>query len=121
MGIVDDQVYLDEFSEIQSNIHAPTIRRVFEIARIEYGRVDFGLVDGKPQFYEINFNSNIQTISSKTVIDARKQTVDFVLDRYVSSIADLSSSITGSINNISDPEITACRFRPWRNYAPQRY
>ena len=35
------------------------IARAFEIAGIEYGRADFSLVDGKPQFFEINTNPGL--------------------------------------------------------------
>jgi len=121
MGIVADQVYLDEYSIVEQNAFAEEVKTVFTIAGIEYGRVDFGVVSGRPQFYEINFNSNFQTISPSSVIGARKKTVELVLDRHIANLAALSSSSGCAINNIVDPEITAFRLRPWRNYAPQRY
>lgn len=36
--------------------YGPELARVFELAGVEYSRVDFGLVGGKPQIYEINTN-----------------------------------------------------------------
>jgi hypothetical protein len=41
---------------VKENWHADVLRRVFEIAGIEYGRADWGIVGGKVQVYEINTN-----------------------------------------------------------------
>ena len=36
-----------------------TVQRVFEIAAIEYGRIDYALVDGRPCVWEINTNPTL--------------------------------------------------------------
>lgn len=41
---------------LQSNAYVDQAKKVFDLANVEYGRVDFSLVGGKPQFYEVNFN-----------------------------------------------------------------
>ncbi|MBZ5602246.1 MAG: hypothetical protein LAO79_08070 [Acidobacteriia bacterium] len=46
--IQEQMVYLLE------NPHAGWVRQVFEMARIEYGRLDYGVHDGRPQAWEIN-------------------------------------------------------------------
>jgi hypothetical protein len=48
------KVFEQEF--VKGNWNADVLRRVFEIAGIEYGRADWGMVGGKPQIYEINTN-----------------------------------------------------------------
>ncbi|MCK5663018.1 MAG: hypothetical protein KAI17_06000 [Thiotrichaceae bacterium] len=52
----DDALYTDEQSMIYENAYQDVISKVFSIANIDYGRVDFGLVNGKVQIYEINTN-----------------------------------------------------------------
>lgn len=49
-------LYEEEQEMIVSNAFENEIRKVFEVANIEYGKVDFGLVNGKVQIYEINTN-----------------------------------------------------------------
>src|SRR4029079_4666966 len=39
---------------------AEILSKAFEIAGVEYGRVDYGLVDGRPQIYEINSNPDLK-------------------------------------------------------------
>jgi hypothetical protein len=48
------KVFEQEF--VKGNWNADVLRRVFEIAGIEYGRADWGMAGGKPQIYEINTN-----------------------------------------------------------------
>ena len=35
------------------------LRRVFAVAGVDYGRVDYGVLDGVPQVWEINLNPTI--------------------------------------------------------------
>ena len=39
---------------MRENPHAEAVREVFEIARIRYGRIDYGIRDGRLQTWEIN-------------------------------------------------------------------
>jgi hypothetical protein len=49
-------LYDDELRIVQDNPYGSAVTKAFEIAGIEYGRVDFGIVGGEPQIYEINTN-----------------------------------------------------------------
>lgn len=121
IDIIEEHFYAQELELLERNAFEDQVRRVFEIANIEYGRVDFGLVDGEPQFYEINFNPEFRTMEAKSLVEQRKQNVLFAVKRRVQHIAQLDAQQSGSVGNLSDPDITAFRLRPWRNYAPQRY
>ena len=44
----------EEMQYMRNNPHENWLRRVFSIAGIEYGRVDYGVLDGRPQLWEIN-------------------------------------------------------------------
>jgi hypothetical protein len=49
----------EELGYISENPHESTLRRAFEIAGIDYGRADYGVVDGRVQIYEINTNPHL--------------------------------------------------------------
>lgn len=44
----------EEEEYMRSNPHLPWLKKVFDRAAIEYGRVDYSLLDGRPQLWEIN-------------------------------------------------------------------
>lgn len=58
-GVASEERYAAELESINEVPHAETVKRVFELANIEYGRVDIGLYQGRPQFYEINTNPTV--------------------------------------------------------------
>ena len=58
-AIAPAELYDEEYSFVRDNPYGPIMRRVFEIAGIDYGRVDFGLVGGQPQVYEVNSNPHL--------------------------------------------------------------
>jgi hypothetical protein len=43
----------------RENPHAAWLARVFDLAGIEYGRVDYGVAGGEPQVWEINLNATL--------------------------------------------------------------
>ena len=47
-----------------SNPHAAQLREIFDIAGIEYGRIDYGVAGGRVQEYEINTNPTVISLSS---------------------------------------------------------
>jgi hypothetical protein len=59
VGITPDDLYEEEFRMIRDNPHGGEIARAFEIAGLDYGRADFGLVGGRAQIYEINSNPQV--------------------------------------------------------------
>lgn len=56
LGLANDELYAEEQELVRNNPYADAVKPAFDLAGIEYGRVDFGIVDGKPQIYEINNN-----------------------------------------------------------------
>ncbi|AVX02711.1 hypothetical protein MXMO3_00163 [Maritalea myrionectae] len=121
IDIVDPVFYDKEAEDLEQNAYAEIAGQVFDIAQIEYGRADFGLVDGRPQFYEINFNPEFRTTESTSKVPQRKQNVARAVEQRFKDVAALDRPATQSQPNISNPELTAFRWRFWRNYAPQRY
>jgi tetratricopeptide (TPR) repeat protein len=58
-GVAPMELYDEELEILRTNPFAQSMKDVFENAEIDYGRVDFGLVDDRPCVYEINTNPAI--------------------------------------------------------------
>ena len=58
-GLADEELYAEELQMMRHNTLPENVERAFEIANIDYGRLDFGLVDGRPCIYEINTNPQL--------------------------------------------------------------
>lgn len=67
-GRNDDDTVNSELEFLRDESHLDVIRHVMSLAHIDYGRVDFGLADDKPQIWEINTNpcvaSQLATMTS---------------------------------------------------------
>jgi hypothetical protein len=46
----------EEYGYVTANPHEAELREIFRRARIEYGRIDYAMLDGVPQVWEINTN-----------------------------------------------------------------
>lgn len=57
----------EEKHYIESNPHERQLRRLFQIAGISYGRIDYGILDGRLQVWEINTNPNIMGPISSSI------------------------------------------------------
>jgi hypothetical protein len=57
--VVNDDVSAEEARFLESNPDSERIAEIFRIARIDYGRIDYGWAKGKLQTYEINLNPTI--------------------------------------------------------------
>lgn len=49
----------EELAYVKSNPHRDQLDEIFDLARIDYGRVDYGLANGRVQAWEINTNPMI--------------------------------------------------------------
>lgn len=71
-GVATPELYDEEYSMVAENPYAAAVKPAFDLAGIDYGRVDFGVVGGKPQIYEINSNPHVE-LRPKTVRSARRE------------------------------------------------
>jgi len=60
LGIATPELYEEEHRIVREDPYGPVVAQAFDIAGIDYGRVDFGLVGGRVQVYEINTNPDIK-------------------------------------------------------------
>jgi D-alanine-D-alanine ligase-like ATP-grasp enzyme len=62
-----DQAHLDEeYAYHMANPHAEELRAIFTAARIDYGRIDYGVENGAVRVWEINTNPMISTPADAT-------------------------------------------------------
>jgi hypothetical protein len=62
--LIDAATAREELEYVQTNPHAKWLRETFALAKIRYGRIDYGLRDGKPEVWEINTNPVIMRRAS---------------------------------------------------------
>lgn len=55
---VTPETVAEELRYIEENPHRNELQRIFAMARIDYGRVDYGFRNGRMQVWEINTNPN---------------------------------------------------------------
>jgi hypothetical protein len=55
-GIVDAHTAAEELRYFEENPHAEELRQIFALARVDYGRIDYGFRKGRLQVWEINTN-----------------------------------------------------------------
>lgn len=54
--VVDAAIAAEELSYVTDNPHEAQLREIFALAHIDYGRIDYTMVDGSIQVFEINTN-----------------------------------------------------------------
>ncbi|MCI0433003.1 MAG: hypothetical protein L0271_05045 [Gemmatimonadetes bacterium] len=55
----------EELAYLSDNPHESWLRRVFDLAGIEYGRIDYGMLGDTPQLWEINTNPTIGRVGPR--------------------------------------------------------
>lgn len=57
--IVTEETVAREIEYMETNPHREWLAEVFRTAGVDYGRIDYGMLDGRPQVWEINVNPTI--------------------------------------------------------------
>lgn len=95
LGIATPELYDEEYSFVAQNPHAAAVMPAFELAGIEYGRVDFGIVGGRPQIYEINTNPHID-LRPKCVPNVRRgESLSLFRTKYIDAMNAIDDSSRG--------------------------
>ncbi len=85
-GIAPPELYDEEYDLVANTPYSETLLRVFEIAGIEYGRVDFGLVDGRPQIYEINTNPDLKLRPEPGPVARRNESNELFRTNFIAAM-----------------------------------
>ncbi len=88
-GVATKSEYEQDHAEQQSDPHHDVMQRVFELAGMEFGRIDFGLVDGKPEIYELNTNPVIKW-PKKHESKRRLDTLKIMRESVIQALADMN-------------------------------
>jgi hypothetical protein len=54
-----EELSAEEFRYVQTNPHQDQVQKIFALAGIQYGRIDYSLLNGKLQTWEINTNPHV--------------------------------------------------------------
>ncbi|OYT99525.1 MAG: hypothetical protein CFE40_06725 [Burkholderiales bacterium PBB1] len=92
-GLASAEQYLAERAEMDTYPHHDYVMKVFELAGLQFGRLDFGIVCGRPQAYEINTNPTMSlTLAHRNAI--RSETMRLVRSRLASALADVTQPVS---------------------------
>lgn len=91
-GIAPPDLYDEEFEIVKNNPFGERMRRVFAFGGVEYGRVDFGMVGGRPQVFEINTNPNIKLDPPQSPAPRRNDSVQLFKANYIEALKALEAA-----------------------------
>ena len=101
-----DEWSFEEREFIRRNAHAEKIKKIFELAKIEYGRIDYGLLNGKIQVWEINTHPTIGPPPHQSNVARTPQRIRQLQEPGKKLFFERFQSMLESIDSPSDPEVT---------------
>ena len=101
LGAASDADYSADLAAHRNDIHAPLMKRVFDLAGMDFGRVDYGIVGERPQIYELNTNPTIRWRGGHPNAD-RSAAETLLRKSVVEALADLVPSEPGPHINAAD-------------------
>jgi hypothetical protein len=90
-GVASDEMYEEEHALVRDNPFAEAVKPAFDLAGLDYGRVDFGLVDGKPQIYEINNNPFVDLSLKPEAASRRRESSALFRENYLQAMSEIDS------------------------------
>ncbi|MCK5308685.1 MAG: hypothetical protein KAJ73_08745 [Zetaproteobacteria bacterium] len=93
-GIAGETLYAEELQLIRDNPFAGDLLKACNIGHIEYGRLDFGLVDGKVEVYEINTNPTVY-FTEEHPYPARLESAALSKKLYIEAMTAIDMSDNG--------------------------
>ena len=112
-GIAGQELYDDELRIVRDNPYAEYMRKVFDLADIDYGRADFGLVNGRPQVYEINTNPSIDAPAAHPFA-TRMQSQDLAFGNLLAAFAEIDHASAGAPVKVQTHP--GMRVEPWSRW-----
>jgi hypothetical protein len=71
--VIDDETIAHEIEIFYNPPHVPHLREVLRQAYVQFGRIDYGVVGGRPQIYEINTNPTLAVSRNRDIPAARAE------------------------------------------------
>jgi len=101
--VMSERAVTDELDYVRANPRAEEIARLFALARIDFGRMDYSLKDGRIQVWEINTNPGL---SGQGIQDPRRRAIAEIRFRRFHRILaalDPEGPPPGYVDDGSDP------------------
>lgn len=76
--LAEPDMIQEELAYLDSNPHSDLLLACARIAQVSYGRIDYGLLDGRPQIWEINTNPMLASRIAAAVPARRPANLRFV-------------------------------------------
>lgn len=92
-GVASQAQYDAERAEMVVYPHHDHVMRVFELAGMQFGRLDFGVIAGRPQAYEINTNPTMALLQAHPNA-VRSETMGLVISRLAAALADVAQPVS---------------------------
>lgn len=105
----------EEHDYIDTNPHEEVLKEVAQLTNVQYGRVDYGLLNGRPQIWEINTNPMLFSLE-KSVVPFRPTIQERFFHRFVSVMEELNHSPEG-MEPLVNPFASKIRNRRRINWA----
>jgi hypothetical protein len=84
------ELYEEEYNVVRTNPYGPDVAPAFDLAAADYGRVDFGLVGGTVQIYEVNTNPHMQ-FGDDHPVALRHESYRTFRDNYLGALRAIDS------------------------------
>jgi hypothetical protein len=86
--VLEEQVY------VMDNPHRAQLAEIFALAKVEYGRIDYSMKEGRVQSWEINLNATIGRgpgagIGPRELWPIRDETREYFFDRFREAWAEV--------------------------------
>jgi hypothetical protein len=90
-SISDGEFIAEEKAYVDENPHTEALKRIFALTKIQYGRIDYSMLNGTIQVWEINTNPHI-TAEGPDRIGPRKRVYDLAEQRFFSALKALAAN-----------------------------
>lgn len=109
-GCASLEDYQEELVKVSQGLNEPILMQIFDIAGLQYGRIDYGIVDGHIETYEINSNPSFKSNHKPHPVKARQDTIDLINKYLAESFAKVDSN-NGAAITIKDPLLKKQSYR----------
>ncbi|WP_373354014.1 hypothetical protein [Pseudoroseicyclus sp. CXY001] len=96
-GLASAEDYKEERREMDAYPHEAAVRHVFDVAGMEFGRLDFGVTEGRVETWEINTNPDM-TLAPSHPDPVREEVMHLLRSRLAGALAALASPAAGRVD-----------------------
>lgn len=96
-GLATDTQYHTELAEMESFPQRDHLAACFDATGIEFGRIDFGFANGKPEVWEINTNPSLQLTTEHQNAD-RVETMKIVQASIADALQAIATRPEGAVD-----------------------